>query len=165
MEHFKLLGYPEYVLKALREKIPAEIMSQEIMDEIGIAYGSNMTEIVRKLVKIQKRSIAGEISDKYWDKAIEIVSSLIKENGETYTKPLTKLFLDLGIMSYTALNIFNSLLGNVTREEAKVIIDSTEKTLDTMEEYVASGYAADKSMDEVLGDREGFMTKVRAAVE
>ena len=169
MENFKLLGYPEYVLKALSEKIPAEIMSQEIMDEVGIAYGSNMTEIVRKLVKIQKRSIAGEVSDKYWNKAIEIVSSLIKENGESYTKPLIKLFLDLGIMSYTALNIFNSLLGDVTGEEAKVIIDSTEKTLDAMEEYVASGYAADpskaKSMDEVLSDREGFMTKVRAAVE
>jgi hypothetical protein len=169
MNHFKLLGYPEYVLDALKNEIPAEILSQEIQEEIGMGGKNNMSQIVQKLIKIQKQSIAGEVSDKYWEKAIEIVSSLIKENAETYRAPLMKIFLDFGIMSYNALNIFNALLEDVTKGEGETIIDSTKKTLDNMQELVASGYklepASVETMNKILSDREGFMRKVRDAVK
>ena len=169
MKHFKLLGYPEYVLDALKDEIPAEILSQEIQEEIGMGGKNNMSQIVQKLIKMQKQSIAGEVSDKYWEKAIEIVSSLIKENVETYRAPLMKIFLDFGIMSYNALNIFNALLEDVTKGEGETIIDSTKKTLDNMQELVASGYklepASAETMNKILSDREGFMRKVRDAVK
>lgn len=75
--------------------------------------------MVRKLIKIKKLSISGEVSDEYWNKAIEIVSSIVKENIGSYRTPLIQLFTDAGIVSYTTLNVFNSLIDNVTKEEAK----------------------------------------------
>lgn len=167
MEHFKSLGYPDYVLKALAEKIPLEIISSEIMEEIGINHRLNdVRKIVQKLVELKKKSISGEVSDEYWNKAIEVVSSIIKENIETYRNPLIKIFIDLGIVSYTALSIFNYLIDNVTKEEAKKIIDRTEETLDYMEAILSSDFPMDpskvKTMKEILEDRDEFMRKLRA---
>ena len=166
MEHFRLLGYPDYVLKALANKIPLEILHDEIMDEIGVDYSDNARKIVQKLIKIKKQSISGEVSDEYWNKAIEIVSSIVKENIGSYRTPLIELFTDAGIMSYAALEVFNSLIDDVTKEEAKKIIDITEETLDSFEDLLTVDYTLDpslvKSMKEILKDRDEFMIKLKA---
>lgn len=165
MEHFRLLGYPDYVLKALANKIPLEILHDEIMNEIGIDYSDNARKIVQNLIKIKKLSISGEVSDEYWNKAIEIVSSIVKGNIGSYRTPLIQLFTDTGIVSYSALEVFNSLIDDVTKEEAKKIIDRTVETLDSFEDLLTLDFHIDpslvKSMKEVLKDRDKFMLKLR----
>jgi hypothetical protein len=125
--HFKELGYPDSLISVIENDFEDECNIKRALDKF-YRRGSVMRpqEMVMSLIVMNRGLLAGTMSNDAWEKISGVVAKILAGENNLTNKTFMKCFIDSGILTEAAWNIFDSIIGkDYTEEEMKEIKDST----------------------------------------
>jgi len=125
--HFKELGYPDSLISVIKNDFEDECNIKRALVKF-YRRGSVMRpqEMVMSLIVMNRGVLAGTVSNTAWGKIAGSVSRIAANESNLSNKLFIKCFIDSGILTEAAWNIFDSVIGkDYTREDMEAIKDST----------------------------------------
>jgi hypothetical protein len=127
--HFKELGYPDSLISAIKDNFENECNIKRALSKIyNPKEGKPLTsrDVVESLIVMNRGVLAGTLSNTAWGKIAGSVSRIAANESNLSNKLFIKCFIDSGILTEAAWNIFDSVIGkDYTREDMEAIKDST----------------------------------------
>ena len=161
-EHFKKLGYPDSLISAIKDNFENECNIKRALSKIyNPKDGKPLTprDVVESLIIMNRGVLAGILSNASWEKISGSVSRIVANASNLSDKLFMKCFIDSGILTEAAWNIFDSVIGkDYTREEMEAIKDSTIFHIDN---FI---YILDKVGDGVVSYDTSTIERMKAII-
>ena len=161
-EHFKELGYPDSLISAIKDNFENECNIKRALSKIyNPKDGKPLTprDVVESLIIMNRGVLAGILSNASWEKISGSVSRIVANASNLSDKLFMKCFIDSGILTEAAWNIFDSVIGkDYTREEMEAIKDSTIFHIDN---FI---YILDKVGDGVVSYDTSTIERMKAII-
>jgi hypothetical protein len=174
-QNFSDLGYPDYVVDAIVEYLPAEISIKGIMDEIAAGFkGENATvSLIKYLLGLEKERASGKINEKTWNGIISTVLEIL-ETGKIMSKDrILSHCKKFGILSNNSISVFNAIMkpGDYTAKDIEEIYQATLDSFESMEyslEYNSElGIIKDEDVpkfEKALADKEETLAAIKEKI-